>query len=1514
MASGLDNKISNIIGTKLPQWVIKQLDLRANRNSDGVRSNENLLYLANKSAWVRLVSSVDIDQERDQKYFSQVSGMVINNPQSLAKNFVLFGGTSKYQENNSYQLRSGVSYSDPNKTSGGAYGILGKEEIQKYGYRPMPGIMSVTIETQGKLGSIRGAIINFKCWDKQQLDIIDALYFKLGFTMFLEWGHTFFYTSNQDSFASTTDYGTLKATEDYAIVDPFRSPSLSKEEINFQITKTVRDTQGNYDAMLGMVTNFNFSYNQDGGYDCTLRLLSLGMLGDSIKINNPSTLPNLLKFEVLLLDKTLKAISEQENLPPTSNSVNPEDDPKNQTILRILNRKINNVDKEPENAQKSAIIDRAGILNSENREIKYSSNTSQGAQLIDPSSIKNYDFIYPIDGSYRFYSQKFAVQIDANAESSFVDIISLDISKLREKLNINFANYLRDRKQNEPLFNSIEKYLYFIENTNKTSTTTNEYESKYLFYRSGINNKIYYLKISIPDFDILPPEIKNLSTVSVNSDNKTVSFVFNLISKLKISVTDDPINVQIKKIESLIRKDIQLKILEKLSGVSTSGDISPEINLIFSGDKLDLKVIEDTQFGTFSNNDIITQNINPEIIKLISSTNQGKSYTLKFSGNYSYPTQEKEKQYSNDGSISIFKGSTLSVPFTIETNDFSLVSNVVPVNNPNIFLGDYLKGQFEKSLEAQNQAQAAKEEQERLADEALLDQVQQSLSYQSALELTLRTIQIHALNKAIWQVENKPDKNIGNKVYVLEVTKDVTNGVPFLKTVFSNGIFSPFIDKLVSDSPKFYSSPDLDNINSDKRLEIYAKYGFLSSLLGNNASLEEINLLDGVVDYNKLLTAFVIPYRIEQELVAGIKTNHPVYIPFGFLLMLLNHSCTIYDNKKGSDLQKPLVYIDYNPNLNFFLSNNQQLSTDPFKVLIPFEGSDQDYQKLFYDEVLTKDKTAIPAFKDTSKTIPLFKPRSEDLISFKLQEYSPIKLNKIADETGAFRGRVMNILLSIDYLTDLVRQYSLKDGSNNVYLRPFLENILTTINKSLGNFNALRLGYNDVSNTFQIIDDQVIPTLGQEMMVQPNPDPLDPENRTEIPLIGKTSIAKSLETRTEISSKLGSLIAISANPNMKDKSTLSTNADASGFLNTGFSDRYVTNRLAIESNNTSSLTDSRMAEAIMFNSTITDFYSSANPSDADVSQVTSYYIEKMSKVKNETTGTLAAAMVPIGVNFTTDGIGGLNMYQAFTVSDELLPYSYTMQYRPGYIDNYTRYVGFVIVGLNHTIEANQWNTSVRTNMIALKDKTAFRSDLIKELPKNERPFTEKSETVNPTSIINVNFLSYQLNIMIPFFKNNLKFSDIATSAALGNLIQESGLNHEAWNIGETVGQKTTINAGSSRGDTLTDPNNLTFTGRGFTNREVTAYGIAQWTQDRKKAYIQFRNNNGGDSLQTQLKFLQSELNSSYKKSVLEPMKLQNDIVSATSVWLRNYEGINADLQQRVSYANGVLEYIKAKGL
>ncbi len=54
------NKISNILGSKIPQWLINQLDTRSIQGAKDVRDNDNVLFIANKTAWIRLVSSIDI--------------------------------------------------------------------------------------------------------------------------------------------------------------------------------------------------------------------------------------------------------------------------------------------------------------------------------------------------------------------------------------------------------------------------------------------------------------------------------------------------------------------------------------------------------------------------------------------------------------------------------------------------------------------------------------------------------------------------------------------------------------------------------------------------------------------------------------------------------------------------------------------------------------------------------------------------------------------------------------------------------------------------------------------------------------------------------------------------------------------------------------------------------------------------------------------------------------------------------------------------------------------------------------------------------------------------------------------------------------------------------------------------------------------------------------------------------------------------------------------------------------
>ena len=44
--AGLDNKISNIIGTSIPTWLLKQLDARSEKNTLNSRDTQNILYLA----------------------------------------------------------------------------------------------------------------------------------------------------------------------------------------------------------------------------------------------------------------------------------------------------------------------------------------------------------------------------------------------------------------------------------------------------------------------------------------------------------------------------------------------------------------------------------------------------------------------------------------------------------------------------------------------------------------------------------------------------------------------------------------------------------------------------------------------------------------------------------------------------------------------------------------------------------------------------------------------------------------------------------------------------------------------------------------------------------------------------------------------------------------------------------------------------------------------------------------------------------------------------------------------------------------------------------------------------------------------------------------------------------------------------------------------------------------------------------------------------------------------------
>jgi hypothetical protein len=185
----------------------------------------------------------------------------------LAKSNVLFSGTSK---SSTQKLKQKEGFLQNHRDSSYTYG--------DYGYSPMPGITSVDVKTLNR-GSLKKATVKIKINNKQQFDIIDVLYLRLGYTVLLEWGNSLFTSNGHDKILVE---GTL--LENLFFNSAFNG-NRSYRDILTPIAQQRFRYNGNYDALLGKVSNFNWSFNPDGSYDAEITIISLGDVIESLKLN-----------------------------------------------------------------------------------------------------------------------------------------------------------------------------------------------------------------------------------------------------------------------------------------------------------------------------------------------------------------------------------------------------------------------------------------------------------------------------------------------------------------------------------------------------------------------------------------------------------------------------------------------------------------------------------------------------------------------------------------------------------------------------------------------------------------------------------------------------------------------------------------------------------------------------------------------------------------------------------------------------------------------------------------------------------------------------------------------------------------------------------------------------------------------------------------------------------------------------------------------------------------------------
>lgn len=257
-------------------FVIRQINARQNLLKQKERPVEFAKYVSAKSPWVRMTSFVDYNGSSD-----------------LAKKYVLMGGTL-YDFNTgtgTVKMRAGLG------GRGASYG--GDLGTNQYGIRPMPGITNISIRNISAYGSLSEATVRFYAWDVKQLEDLSVLFMRPGYKVLLEWGWSMFLNTSvsDENHKKRTNYKTLNTEYTNFTIDntPFNTincfdPNINQDYIYEQLGVLRHKYSANYDGVLGYVKNFTYTLQENGSYDCTTVLISMGDVIDSIKINDTTGL------------------------------------------------------------------------------------------------------------------------------------------------------------------------------------------------------------------------------------------------------------------------------------------------------------------------------------------------------------------------------------------------------------------------------------------------------------------------------------------------------------------------------------------------------------------------------------------------------------------------------------------------------------------------------------------------------------------------------------------------------------------------------------------------------------------------------------------------------------------------------------------------------------------------------------------------------------------------------------------------------------------------------------------------------------------------------------------------------------------------------------------------------------------------------------------------------------------------------------------------------------------------
>lgn len=279
-------------------------------------------------------------------------------------------------------------------------------------------------------------------------------------------------------------------------------------------------------------------------------------------------------------------------------------------------------------------------------------------------------------------------------------------------------------------------------------------------------------------------------------------------------------------------------------------------------------------------------------------------------------------------------------------------------------------------------------------------------------------------------------------------------------------------------------------------------------------------------------------------------------------------------------------------------------------------------------------------------------------------------------------ANLSKIHINLECIAQILDQLEGRDEEGNVSLFLFLDELLSRLNKALGNINSFSVLYDEATNQMFIQDDTVKPG---ESGVDELATPIRVYGTNIID--GQGSFVRNVSMLSQLTPNTAKEVAIGA---VATGTNLNNSTSQLGRWNYGFVDRLQekdtsSSTTAQEGNNILTRLNTTYTRHINFIKSTYEDYKSPTSNDVNVAKADLFtllqYDLNIKTINGEVPG---KGFIPISLQLSLDGLSGVLLYQKFRLTPNILPPSYDES------------IDFIIKSIDHTITGNEWVTSYST--------------------------------------------------------------------------------------------------------------------------------------------------------------------------------------------------------------------------